>query len=200
MLRRRLVFESCFITSSLPVRLFLASSSSIACARAMHTTRHIARKRRVVVRCFPVAMYHHNIITTHDIVSRLSIMAYEQTIHTLRVFNNTDAEHRSPSDVARMDILDCDGSAFILRDFFSLEECQSYIEQAEAFGMKSCGYKHSIRITDRVAAKSQLVANQLFQRLVPFCWNQISILRHPSMSGQQAFVGHFLDENGIPWA
>lgn len=55
-----------------------------------------------------------------------------------------------------------------IRDIFSLEECQSYIEQAEAFGIKSCGYKHSIRITDRVAAKSQLVANQLFQRLVPF--------------------------------
>jgi hypothetical protein len=81
-----------------------------------------------------------------------------------------------------------------IRDIFSLEECQSYIEQAEAFGIKSCGYKHSIRITDRMAAKSQLVANQLFQRLVPF------LLRHPSMSGQQAFVGHFLDENGIPWA
>jgi hypothetical protein len=55
-----------------------------------------------------------------------------------------------------------------IRDIFSLEECQSYIEQAEAFGIKSCGYKHSIRITDRMAAKSQLVANQLFQRLVPF--------------------------------
>jgi hypothetical protein len=120
-------------------------------------------------------MYHHNIITTHDIVSRLSIMAYEQTVHTLRVFNNTDAEHRSPSDVARMDILDCDGSAFILRDFFSLEECQWYIEQAEAFGIKSCGYKHSIRITDRVAAKSQLVANQLFKCLVPFLEPNINL-------------------------
>lgn len=62
-----------------------------------------------------------------------------------------------------------------IRDIFSLEECQSYIEQAEAFGIKSCGYKHSIRITDRVAAKSQLVANQLFQRLVPFLEPNINL-------------------------
>lgn len=94
-------------------------------------------------------------------------MAYEPTIHTLRAFY--------ADDITRMDILDCDGSALILRNFMSRDECQWYIQQAEAFGMEPCGYKHSIRMMDRVAAKSEVVANQLFQRVVTFLEQSVNL-------------------------
>lgn len=90
-------------------------------------------------------------------------MDYEPTIHTLRRMPRVQQELPA---ITRQDILDCDGSAFILRGFLSPSECKYYIKQAEKFGMES--HKLSCRVTDRVAAKSQPVADELFQRLYPF--------------------------------
>lgn len=92
-------------------------------------------------------------------------MEYEETSHTLQLPKSSPKKLAS---ISRHDILDCDGSAFILRNFLTREECQYFVEQAEAIGMEPCGYKQSVRVTDRVVAKSKPVAELLFDRVRPF--------------------------------
>lgn len=61
-----------------------------------------------------------------------------------------------------------DGSAVILRNFFSQKECQSYIRFSERSRLTSCGYSSSIRVTDRLQVESQRAADSLYQRIRPF--------------------------------
>jgi len=99
-------------------------------------------------------------------------MKYEQTINELQiphtVGETTDTEENRPAIITRIDILDGDGSAFVLRGVLSQSECEFFIDQAENFGLQDSGYSHSIRRTDRVVAESEQVASFLFERILPF--------------------------------
>ena len=89
--------------------------------------------------------------------------SYEHTSHTLRL--PTFQQEKRPA-ITRHDIFKL--SAIFLRGVLSFEECQEFIEQAERFGLRDCGYSHNIRKSDRIAAKSTAVANVLFERIRPY--------------------------------
>jgi len=57
-----------------------------------------------------------------------------------------------------------DGSAFLLQNLLSSDECDDVIAQAEAFGLKDCGYHKQIRVTDRVVVMGEDLAALLFER------------------------------------
>lgn len=99
-------------------------------------------------------------------------MKYESTPHVLKVpfaqgQQQQDKEEQERQKIDRIDIFG-DGSAVVLRGLLSPAECQSFISQAESFGIEPTGYRMSIRQTDRVAAKSTAVAEWLMNRIRPF--------------------------------
>jgi len=71
------------------------------------------------------------------------------------------------SSIERIDLLEGDGCALLLRNFLSPAECHDIIDQAEGFGLRSCGYSTKIRITDRVSVMGEELAEALFRRARP---------------------------------
>jgi len=108
---------------------------------------------------------------------------YESTPHVLAPFpgknsnNGTTEDDNKPPKISRFDIFDADDDcpAFILHNVLSGEECQYFIDQAESLGMTDTNYSHSIRINDRVCARSEEVARVLFERIRPFLEDSIEI-------------------------
>ncbi len=96
-------------------------------------------------------------------INNLKIMPYEFTRHQLQDPPKTGEDEKPP--IARQDILREDGSAFVLHNVLGPSECRWFIEQAEGFGLRECEYGrllHPIRITARVAARSESVADVIF--------------------------------------
>ena len=61
-----------------------------------------------------------------------------------------------------------DGSALILQNVLTRQECQALKDFADANDrMQSCGYKATIRVTDRLEVSDESTANLLFERLRP---------------------------------
>jgi len=63
-----------------------------------------------------------------------------------------------------------DGSAFILENLLTPDECRAFIEAGEAAGFSDCGHDVdmiSVRVTDRVFIPSPQLARALFQRIRP---------------------------------
>lgn len=115
---------------------------------------------------------------------------YEYTDNTLPVCLNEPAPEPTVAPIFK------DGSACIIRGFLSGEECRAYITAAERLGMGSCGYDPSIRVTDRVSAISDELAEALFERLKPFvgeldCTDEAQIPRGvpPATRGEWIPVG-----------
>merc|ERR1712060_541865 len=71
-------------------------------------------------------------------------------------------------DVEHVELLEADGRAALLRNFLTPAECRNIILQAEEFGLTSCGYKKTIRVTDRVCVMGEDLAAELFARVMPF--------------------------------
>jgi len=74
----------------------------------------------------------------------------------------------SPSPIVHDELLEGDGRAMLLRNILSPSECCELIEQAEGFGLRSCGYSQRIRITDRVSVMGEDLAAVLFERVRPY--------------------------------
>ena len=73
----------------------------------------------------------------------------------------------SPPVITRRDVLD-DGSAFVLENVLTAEECAHYVKEAEKLGFQDCGYSRRIRVTDRLVVSSWELAEQLFERASSF--------------------------------
>jgi hypothetical protein len=74
--------------------------------------------------------------------------------------------------IQKVDFLDdCfgyDGACFVLLNLLSPAECQAIIDQAEDFGLESCGYSSRMRITDRVLIMGEELGEVLFERAKPW--------------------------------
>eukprot|EP00732_Lithocolla_globosa_P006248 Lithocolla_globosa_v1_NODE_7113_length_990_cov_869.985027.p1 type:complete len:227 gc:universal NODE_7113_length_990_cov_869.985027:129-809(+) len=86
------------------------------------------------------------------------MVVYERTDNKLEVF---DKDSNKP-DIQRHNIFE-DGSAFILQNVLSKNECDHYISQAETLGFHGCSTKY--RVTNRVSAMSENLAEVLFHRI-----------------------------------
>merc|ERR1712008_311619 len=79
----------------------------------------------------------------------------------------------------------------VLENLLSPEECDAIIAQSEAFGLRSCEYDSSFRITDRVSVNACTLGDVLFERarpylsdvLVPGCRNPAAGLRKELYNG-----------------
>lgn len=72
------------------------------------------------------------------------------------------------NSIERIDLLEGDGRAMLLQKFLSPLECCDLIEQAERFGLRSCGYSAKIRVSDRVVVMGEDLAATLFERAQPY--------------------------------
>mmetsp|Transcript_122301 Transcript_122301/g.191832 ORF Transcript_122301/g.191832 Transcript_122301/m.191832 type:complete len:324 (-) Transcript_122301:104-1075(-) len=77
------------------------------------------------------------------------------------------AEAVDVAQIENFDLPGCNG-AFLLRNFLSQQECNSIVRQAEVFGLRCCGYKPRIRVTDRVSILGHELADTLFERARPY--------------------------------
>lgn len=84
---------------------------------------------------------------------------------SLAEFND---ERPSMAVLEKIDLLDCEGSAFLLRHLLTSEESRNIIGQAEQFGLRSSGYNPRVRITDRVSIMGKGLAALLFERARPY--------------------------------
>jgi len=90
---------------------------------------------------------------------------YEPTPHRFASLLHIDM---SPS-IRDERLLDRFGdSAMILHNLLTPSECKATIAQAEAFGLSTCGYSKTMRITDRVSIMGEELARILFERAQPF--------------------------------
>jgi len=81
---------------------------------------------------------------------------------------DTDDGTPSLNSIERIKLLEGDGRAILLQRFLSPPECCDLIEQAERFGLRSCGYNREIRVTDRVSVMGEDLAAMLFERARPY--------------------------------
>lgn len=99
--------------------------------------------------------------------------------------NGREAEPSACPEVQHLELLEGDGRAALLRNFLTPTECRDIILQAEGFGLRSCGYSKTIRITDRVSVMGEDLAAALFARARPFL-HDIEVTRDRSCeSGRQ---------------
>jgi len=72
-------------------------------------------------------------------------------------------------NVQRMELWHQSGDcAFLLENLLSPEECDDIIAQSEAFGLRSCEYDNSFRITDRVSVNACSLGDVLYERARPY--------------------------------
>mmetsp|Transcript_150136 Transcript_150136/g.273291 ORF Transcript_150136/g.273291 Transcript_150136/m.273291 type:complete len:368 (+) Transcript_150136:56-1159(+) len=98
--------------------------------------------------------------------------------------SGVDASESSPGSkvgasskpMEKIDLLGkADGSAFVLHNFLSPQECQNIIAQAEGFGFIGCGYNRRIRVTDRVSVMGHELAELLFARAKPYLSDVVAL-------------------------
>lgn len=99
--------------------------------------------------------------------------AYEHTTYTMPCAPH-DMAPREP--VRRRDIFP-DGSAFVLENMLSREECAFFVAKSEAIGFKSSGYPSQIRVCARISVNAPALAAKLFERAEPFLSEPIVVAR-----------------------
>lgn len=74
------------------------------------------------------------------------------------------------------------GTAFVLENILSRSECLALMAVGESLGYEGCGYKESIRVTDRVQLTHTGLASRVFARVKPFLPPTVDLrLRRPKL-------------------
>jgi len=99
---------------------------------------------------------------------------YEFTPHKLNIALKENV------DVKRENIFE-DGSAFILYNLLTKEECLEIQQLAKEMGLKDSGYSSRIRVCDRVSAMGADLGSALFERAKPFLNYDIEVVKDESL-------------------
>eukprot|EP00406_Dinophysis_acuminata_P062472 CAMPEP_0179279094 /NCGR_PEP_ID=MMETSP0797-20121207/35938_1 /TAXON_ID=47934 /ORGANISM="Dinophysis acuminata, Strain DAEP01" /LENGTH=268 /DNA_ID=CAMNT_0020987715 /DNA_START=57 /DNA_END=863 /DNA_ORIENTATION=+ len=96
------------------------------------------------------------------------------TAPSIRQLPLLDDEMATKLDIKRTEIFE-DGSAFVLENVLTAEECNKFIQDAESSGLADCGDEMSFQVADVVTVFSDSVASSLFTRIRPFLKDELDL-------------------------